>query len=234
MGNRFHSTRWTLVLRSHGESEEAKTALSELCEGYYEPVIAFLLRDGRNEDAAREMAHRFFQQVLSGGLGQADPTKGKFRTYLLGALKNFLYKQHAAGNAAKRGGTSEHVEWTEGKHSPTSESSLENSATSLNFDRDWAFALIERSLRLLESELAHKPAFFQTLKPWLQGQPDIPQSQVAETLGLSTAATKVAIHRLRARFRELLRSEVAATVSSPQEAQDELRHLIAVASNAHT
>ncbi len=220
----FHATRWTLVLRSHGQGVEAEAALSELCETYYEPVVSFLRREGRSDDDAREMAHGFFQQILTGGLGQPDPAKGRFRTYLLGALKNFLSNHRAAAHAAKRGGDVEHVEWDE------STSGAAADADTLAFDRDWAFALLERALSRLEAGLAHKPDHFQTLKPWLDGSPDQSQAFAAQTLGLSLTATKVAIHRLRTRFRELIRAEIAATVSTEEEAAIELRHLIAVAS----
>ena len=100
----------------------------------------------------------------------------------------------------------------------------------LDFDRDWAFALIARALAVLETEHAGKAEIFSTLRPWLAGGAETPQSEAAHTLGISETAVKVALHRLRARFRELIRSEVAATVADPADVTEELRHLIAVAS----
>src|SRR6187455_1111800 len=99
----FHPTQWTLVLRSRGDSAEAKAALSDLCAAYYAPVVAFLRRDGGDDDAAREMAHAFFAALLKGGVGAPDKERGKFRSYLLGALKHFVSKQRTAAAAEKRG-----------------------------------------------------------------------------------------------------------------------------------
>jgi RNA polymerase sigma-70 factor (ECF subfamily) len=226
----FHPTQWTLVLRASGEGEEAKAALSDLCAAYYAPVIAFLRRDGRDEDAARETAHAFFATLLEGGVGAPDRERGKFRSYLLGSLKHFLTKQRTAAAAEKRGAGAVLVPLvTETDTSPglplpaASEPSPE-----LIFDREWAFTLIGRALAALESEHAHRPGYFTTLKPWLEGTPDGPQSQAAERLGMSETALKVAIHRLRVRFRELIRAEVAATVHDPADTGGELKHLIAI------
>lgn len=225
----FHPTRWTLVLRSHGGGEEARAALSDLCAAYYGPVVAFLRRDGRGEDAARETAHAFFESVLTGGLGTPDPSRGRFRSYLLGALKHFLVKQRDASLADKRGGGAEHVPLVSETDTAPGLPMPAVTDDSLAFDREWALALIARALATLEAEHAHKAEFFQTLKPWLNGAANTSQAGAALTLGLSETAVKVAIHRLRTRFRELIRAEIAATVHDPSEIADELRHLIAVA-----
>jgi len=226
----FHPTRWTLVLRARGDSAEAKAALSDLCAAYYAPVVAFLRRDGRDDDAAREMAHAFFATLLGGGVGAPDKERGKFRSYLLGALKNFLSKQRTAAAAEKRGGGKEFVPLvTETDTSPgLPMPAAPEPAPELIFDREWAFTLIARALTTLESEHAHRPEYFATLKPWLDGTPDCPQSQAASRLGMSETALKVAIHRLRVRFRELIRAEVAATVFDPADTGGELKHLIAI------
>ncbi len=223
MNSSFHPTQWTLILRARGEGEVAKAALSDLCAAYYVPVVAFLRRDGRDEDAAREMTHAFFESVLAGGLGAPDPFRGRFRSYLLGALKHFLAKQRDAARAGKRGGGAEHVALDDGI-------AFDVSDDTLAFDREWAHALIARALSILKTEQAGKAAIFATLKPWLDGGSELSQADAASALGISETAVKVAIHRLRVRFRELIRSEIAATVNDPAEAADELRHLIAVAS----
>jgi RNA polymerase sigma-70 factor (ECF subfamily) len=225
----FHPTRWTLVLRSRGQGEVAKAALSDLCAAYYEPVVAFLRRDGRTEDAAREMAHGFFENVLSRGIGMPEQDRGKFRSYLLGALKHFLIKRRESAQAAKRGGLVEHVplvsetDTSPGLPLPGAEDDM------LAFDRDWALTLIARALAALEAE--QRREVFSTLKPWLDGAATPSQAEAARALGMSETAVKVAIHRLRARFRELIRAEVAATVNDPADIADELRHLITVASS---
>lgn len=227
----FHPTRWTLVLRARGEGIEAKAALSDLCAGYYEPVVGFLRRDGRKEDAARELAHAFFESVLAGGLGTPEPGRGRFRSYLLGALKHFLAKRRDAERAGKRGGGAIQVPlMAESGSSPGLPVSGTHDDT-LAFDRAWALAVIGRALASLEVEHVAKQERFTTLKPWLDGGGGkLSQADAAEVLGMSETAVKVAIHRLRARFRELIRAEIAATVNEPDEIDAELRHLVNVAS----
>jgi len=227
----FHPTRWTLVLRATGKSDEAAVALSDLCAAYYAPVVAFLRRDGRDEDAARELAHAFFERVLAGGVGRPEPGRGRFRSYLLGALKHFLSNHRAANLTAKRGSGAEHIALvTETDTAPglPLPAAPEPPPEEI-FDRAWAFTLIARALAALEAEHAEKPEHFAALKAWLDGGGDRPQAEVAEQLGLSVTAVKVAIHRLRVRFRELIRSEIAATVNDAAEAADELHHLIEIA-----
>jgi RNA polymerase sigma-70 factor (ECF subfamily) len=221
----FHPTRWTLVLRSRGQGEDAKAALSDLCAAYYEPVVSFLRREGRNDDAARETAHAFFESVLTGGVGTPDPARGRFRSYLLGALKHFLSKSREAARTGKRCGGAEHLPLD-------SATDIEPGITddTLAFDREWALTLIARALASVEQEHAHKPDLFVALKPWLDGSTTDSQADAARALGISETAVKVAIHRLRVRFRELIRAEVSATVHEPDEVGDEIRHLIAVAS----
>lgn len=225
MATNFHPTQWTLVLQARGGDEQAKIALSELCAAYYEPVLAFLQREGRDKDAAREMSHGFFESVLAGGIGSPDPQRGRFRSYLLGALKHFLTKQRDAALAKKRGGGLEHVTLLD-EHP----NALGAPDDTLAFDRDWAMTLIARSLATLESEHVRKVDYFATLKPWLNGGAEYSQAEAARTLDMSETAVKVAIHRLRVRFRELIRAEVAATLDDPDEVAEELRHLIMVAS----
>jgi RNA polymerase sigma-70 factor (ECF subfamily) len=227
----FAATRWTLVLRAGGRGEPAKAALSDLCGAYYEPVVAFLRREGRDADTARETAHAFFESVLTAGMGNPEPARGRFRSYLLGALKHFLANQRAANLAGKRGGGFEHIplaaesDTTPGLPMPAAP----ETPSEVLFDREWAFTLIARALAALEVEHAGKPEWFAALKPWLDGGGDRPQAAVADQFGLTETAVKVAIHRLRARFRELIRHEIAATVHDPSEATDELRHLIEIA-----
>ena len=221
----FHSTRWTLVLRASGGGAEAEAALADLCAAYYAPVVAFLRRDGRGEDAAREKAHAFFASVLASGVGAPERERGRFRSYLLGALKHFLSKHRDAALAEKRGGGAEHIPLTTDTAAGLPLPAAPDDA--LAFDREWAFTVIARALAALEVE---KPAHFTALKPWLDGGAACAQADAARALGMTETAVKVTIHRLRVRFRELIRAEVAATVHDPADAGDELRHLIAIAS----
>ncbi|MBN8457673.1 MAG: sigma-70 family RNA polymerase sigma factor [Verrucomicrobia bacterium] len=225
----FHPTRWTLVLRARGAGEEAKMALSELCAAYYEPVVAFLRREGRDDDAARDLAHTFFEGLLTGGVGAPEPGRGRFRSYLLGALKHFLANRRAEERAAKRGGGAEHLPLASETDTSPGIPVPGTLDDTLVFDREWALTLIGRALAALEAENGAKAGWFATLRPWLDGGAQQSQAEAARALGMSETAVKVAIHRLRERFRELVRAEVAATVDDPSEVSGELRHLIAAA-----
>lgn len=226
----FHPTQWTLVLRSRGDSEEARAALSDLCAAYYAPVVAFLRRDGRDDDAARELAHAFFAEVLESGVGSPDQERGKFRSYLLGALKHFLSRQRTMEKAEKRGGHAERIPLvTETDTSPgLPMPAAPEPEPELAYDREWALTLIARALSALEAENAERADFFVALKPWLDATPAGPQAETAAILGMSETALKVAIHRLRTRFRELIRAEIAATVHHPDDTTEELRYLICI------
>ena len=176
------------------------------------------------------MAHGFFAGLLESGMGAADRERGKFRSYLLGALKHYLSKQRTAAAAEKRGGGREHVSLV--AESDTSPGlpmpAAQEEKPELSFDREWAFTLIARALAALEAEHSHRPGFFVALKPWINATPATAQAETAQMLGMSETALKVAIHRLRTRFRELIRAEVAATVHDPADTAEELRHLIAI------
>jgi DNA-directed RNA polymerase specialized sigma24 family protein len=215
----FHTTRWTLVRNARGDSVEARDALGALCELYYEPVVSFLSRTGRDRDTARELAHGFFEKVLAGDfLGEPEPGRGRFRSYLLGALKHHLLNQRRDEGREKRGGGWEQV-GLELEHLVT--------LPDADFDRAWALAIVERALATLEREESHRADQFGALKPWLAaGEIGESQDATAARLGLSVGALKVAIHRLRRRFRDLVRSEVAATLHDPAELDDEMRHLV--------
>lgn len=228
----FHPTCWTLVLRSRGQGEEAKAALSDLCAAYYEPVVAFLRREGRSEDSARDMAHAFFGDVLSAGVGAPDPMRGRFRSYLLGALKNHISKAREAAQAGKRGGGAVHLPLADENETAPGLPMPGVTDDTLAFDKEWALTLIARALETLERENARKPEMFAALKPWLNGEAAVSQAELARSLRMSETAVKVAIHRLRERFREIIRAEIAATVNDPAEAADELRHLVAILSAA--
>lgn len=226
MDSKFQPTRWTLVLNAKGRGTEAEGALAELCDAYYGPVMAFLRREGRTEDQAREAAHTFFESVLTRGLGNPNPERGRFRSFLLGALKNFLTKSRAASLAMKRGAGAEHVALEEQFDEPPS--SAPESA--LWFDREWAFAVISRALATVEREHLGKERKFALLKPWLSGGLEQSQLEVAEELEMTVTAVKVAIYRLRERFRAAIQAEVAATVFDPADLADEFQHLIEIVS----
>lgn len=226
----FAATRWTLVLRAKEDSAEGRAALSDLCAAYYQPVFRFLACEGRSEDAARELAHEFFARVLAGrALGGADCARGRFRSYLLGALKHFLADLRDRAHAAKRGGgiAPEPLDTATGSGLTLPAAPDDDRI----FDRHWALTVIARALDAIGAELrdAGKVEQFETLKPWLTGgSAALSQADAAARLGLSEAAVKVAIHRLRQRFREAVKAEIAHTVPDGADIDDELRHLVAV------
>jgi RNA polymerase sigma-70 factor (ECF subfamily) len=230
----FAPTRWTLVLRARGESVEARGALSDLCEAYYQPVFRFLRREGRAEDAARELTQEFFARLLArGGIGAADPQRGSFRSYLLGAVKHFLSDQRDHERRAKRGSgaTPESLDAEEAGSPALQVADGASAPDDAVFDRAWALAVMDRALNSLAAEFASegKADQFVALKPWLAGDAQsLRQSEAAAHLGLSESAVKVAIHRLRKRFRELIRAEVGQTVDDAAEVDTELKYLVEV------
>jgi DNA-directed RNA polymerase specialized sigma24 family protein len=217
----FHATRWSLVLEARSRDAGGQAALSELCALYYQPVVAFLRREGRDPDAARELAHAFFESLISRGVGAPDPARGRFRSYLLGALKHFLVARRTAESAQKRGGHSEHIAW-DGSEADAAPPAAHDAA----FDRDWALAILAAAMTALEAEHARNPGSFRILRPWLDPSHDRPQKDAARDLGISEAALKVAIHRLRVRWREHVRTAVRATLHDPADLDDEMRHLL--------
>jgi len=234
-GGQFAPTRWTQVLLARGESLEAQAALSELCAAYWQPVFSFIRREGRDEDTARDLTQEFFARLLAGhGLATVEPGRGRFRSFLLGAVKHFLADARARAGAVKRGGGEAVLSIERGGTSTTTELQIPDPAgppADASFDREWAQTVVARAIEVLATEFraADKAAWFDRLKPWLLGQCDgFSQADAGRELGLSEGAVKVAIHRLRKRFRELVKAEIAQTVPDPADVQEELRYLVEV------
>lgn len=223
--SKFHTTRWTRVMAARGRSTTAQTALSELCEIYYEPVRSFIGRAWPREDAD-DLAHSFFARLLErSGLDHLEPGRGMFRSYLRGAVKHFIRDHRARESAAKRGGQAGHVSLDD------EESTIEPAISAPGdacFDRDWALNLIGRALETVKARQS-SPRQFEMLKPWLTGETEnISQSPVAAELGISIGAVKVAIHRLRKQVRLAVEREISETVSSADEVGAELDYFIQV------
>jgi RNA polymerase sigma-70 factor (ECF subfamily) len=229
-GETFRTTRWTQVNRAKAESPEGRRALAELCAAYYEPVAAFLRCQLREVDAARDLAHEFFAEVLAGNaLVHAQPERGRFRSYLLGAVKHFLSHQIQAAQRLKRGGGLESVSLNdtseiEARSVPDARVLSPDAA----FDRQWALTVLARALEALRQECAGEGrlGFFEQVKPWLTGEAAHgDQAALAAACGLNANALKVNIHRLKRRFRQLLKAEIAGTLDSPAQVEDEMRAL---------
>ncbi len=224
------------MLAARGDSPEARAAFSDLCAAYYAPVLAFVRRSTRDEDTARDRTQGFFAEIIAHhGLGRVEPGHGHFRSYLLGAVKNYLAKQHDRASAAKRGGGEVPVSIQAGTDTSEEMQIPDPTATPTDavFDREWARAVVERALNALaaESTAAGHGGQFEKLKPWLLGDvAGLSQAEAARRLEISEGAVKVAIHRLRKRFREIVKAEIAQTLDDPARVREELRYLVEVLS----
>jgi len=225
----FPDTRWSHVARSRGREPQAQTALSDLCADYYEPVFVFLRSEGRSDDDARELTQEFFSRLLSGnGVDGAEPERGRFRTFLLGAVKHFLSARREHEMREKRGGGLVPEPLDPGTASapgldPADVRTLPPDAA---FDRQWALTLLDRTLAALEAEMQDRAEVFAALTPFLTGGAEYGSIEsAAPALRMSPAALRVAIHRLRHRYRELLRTELAHTLAPGASVDDELAAL---------
>jgi RNA polymerase sigma factor (sigma-70 family) len=235
----FATTHWTCVLLARGASAEARAALNELCTAYYAPVAAFLRHSVRRGEMAEDLTQEFFTRVLTGrAFEQADPGRGRFRSYLLGAVKHFLSDVRDREQAGKRGGSAVHVSLDCGTDTSPRVDVPDPRAVSPEeaFERQWAMTLIDRALHQLQSEMNRDgtAAQFERLKPWLVGNVQESQAAVAASLGTNENAIKVAIHRLRRRFRDLVKAEIAHTVTDPAEQDAELGELIVALGRSST
>ena len=224
----FTHTRWTLVLRARPESDVGRAALAELCEAYYQPVFVFLRRMGFAEDVARDHAHSFFAHLLQRGFPGADPARGRFRSYLLGAVKYFVGDVLDHERREKRGGGAEHetIDPSDDRSPALALDDPGAPAMPEVFDREWAVAVMNRAVNTVAGQ--HTMERFAALRPWLMGDAVASQAVSAQALGMSEAAFKVAVHRIRKQFREALRHEVAQTVEADADIDDELRYLCSV------
>ena len=230
----FATTQWTRVLAARGESPDARAALSELCEAYYRPVLAFIRSWTGDDDRARDLTHDFFSRLLGGkGVAGVDPQRGRFRSFLLGAVKHFLADGRDREWAARRGGQHEHVPLKPETDTSPGTDPLDPQTPRLEkeFDRQWALTILDRVLKTLasEHEQAGKSRQFDLLKGWLTGDVEgRSHAGAAAQLGLNEGAVKVAIHRLRGRFRGLVKREIAQTLDDPAQVSDELRYLLSI------
>jgi RNA polymerase sigma-70 factor (ECF subfamily) len=235
-GNRaasFHTTRWTCVCLAKTDSEDGRKALTDLCDAYYEPVVTYLRSLLRDPESARDMSHAFFMRMLAGGtLQTADPQRGRFRHYLLGAVKHFVARQHESETRLKRGGGIEALSLDAETAGAPALQVPDDAGTSPEaaFDRQWAVTVLARAMKALEAEYQGKgkPELVARLRPWLMGESGYgDQTATAATLGLSLPAMKALIHRLRSRFRHHVKAEVSGTLDDTTTIDDEMRSLFA-------
>ena len=220
----FHTTRWSRVCLAKSDSEDGRRALADLCAAYYEPGVVFLRCELRDADAARELSHSFFAEMLSGGsILSADHERGRFRSYLLGSVKHFLANHRAHQRRQKRGGGVEHASLDDEAVQAVPDVGL--CPPDVAFDRQWATTLLGRALDSLqcEFEAKGKALIFERLKPWLTGDAEHgEQRALAESLGMNLNTLKGDILRLKQRFQELVKAEVAGTVNEGDSVRDEL------------
>jgi RNA polymerase sigma-70 factor (ECF subfamily) len=230
----FPTTLWTMVARAgRDDMAEAQAALTQLCQAYWYPLYSFVRHRGYSRHDAQDLTQTFFARLIEKrGLGRALPEQGRFRTFLLASLKNFLANDWDRVHALKRGGGQTIVsldqEMGESRfvREPSHDMTPEH-----HFERQWALTLLDQVLAALRDEYHAdgKGELFEVLKSALTGQPDA-YAGMAARLRRSEGAIKVAVHRLRHRYRELIRAAIAATVG-PGDVDDELRHLLSVLSS---
>jgi len=236
----FATTRWSLILfatDSNSDEAKARSALAELCRTYWRPIFLFVSRRGYSLEEAQDLTQDFFLMILeTDWLKHADAHRGRFRSFLLKSLQNFLCHARERSSAEKRGGKLEFIcldDWM--KEAPTQ---LAVTAEMLNslpperlFDSRWAATVVERALQRLREECESKGRLrlFEVLSAHLASdRSDVSYASLASSLGIAEAMVKKQLHNLRQRYRWLLRDEVAETVQDPGEIDDEIRHLCAV------
>jgi DNA-directed RNA polymerase specialized sigma24 family protein len=228
----FPTTRWTLVVAAGDpHRREARSALVSLCENYWYPLYAYLHRSGYPPDRAQDLTQEFFMRVLEGRyLNRADPEKGRFRSFILTSLKFFVADEEDRQRAYKRGGGAVMpLEFSSGEERYQREPAHGETPERI-FERRWALSVLDLVMEKLRDEFVHhgRPEHFQRLKVSLLGQSDVPYAALAREMNTSEGALKAAIHRLRKRYRDLFRQEIADTVADPSEVESELRYLAAV------
>ena len=230
----FSTTHWSVVLSAgQADSSQASESLEKLCRAYWPPLYSYIRRHGHDPEEAKDLTQAFFAKLLQKNFwSRADPQKGRFRSFLLTALRHFLADERDRGRTAKRGGGLAFISLDE--HA-SEERFIEGQAGNLSaeqqYDRQWAVTVLQQARAKLREEcIASGKAGLYDRVSLVEGQGEgaVPHAVIAQELGMSVSAVKSAISRLKARYGELVREEVAHTVSSPAEIPDEIRHLLAV------
>ena len=230
--SRFQSTSWSLVLAAAGNPTAAsRTALATLCQIYWSPIYAFIRRSGYDGDQAQDLTQGFLAMLLEKDyLGDADRQRGRFRSFLLTAVKHFLANEWDRAHALKRGGfqVPVSIDQVEAEAWYTPEAVEQRTPESL-FERRWALSLLERVMTKLRSDYdeAGKTDQFERILPFLYRDADkIRYEELAGKTGISAGALRQSVYRMRRKYRHLLRVEIAETVVTPEEIDDEIRFLM--------
>ena len=228
----FVTTHWSVVMNAgRGDSTRAGPALARLCQTYWYPLYAYARRRGYRAHDAQDLTQEFFARLLDGRLlARADPGRGRFRSFLLASMNHFLANEWEKARAGKRGGgcpvLSLDLAAAEQRYDLEP---VDDATPDKAFDKQWALRLLETVLTRLEQEYQRegKAALFGLLKKSLTGTRESqPYAELAASMSMSEGAIKVAVHRLRRRYRDLIREEIAQTVASPEEVDSEMRHLL--------
>ena len=227
----FHQTRWSLVRRAGSlDSPESQEALEALCRAYWFPIYAFVRRQGHSPHDAQDLTQEFFARLLaSNSIARADPRLGKFRTFLLGTLKHFLTDARRKATAWKRGGGVEIVSFQQAEAEERYQlEPVDERTPDKVFDQRWTIVLLEAAVERLRQEFqkAGKERQFEVLKTFLSSEGgEAAYAQAGAELKHSGKTVAVAVHRIRRRFRQLVRSAIAETVSTADEVEEEYRSL---------
>jgi RNA polymerase sigma factor (sigma-70 family) len=228
----FTTTHWSVVLAAQGESPAAQEALEDLCRTYWRPIYSFVRREGAKPEEAKDITQGFFLVLLERkDFSSVRQEKGRLRSFLLASLKHFMANERRDAATLKRGGGRAPIPLDEIESSDVSDFDRGDMLSAdLLYDRRWALTVLDRVFARLreESQRSLNPPLLQRLNTLLSDEPDRPsQADIAHEFGMTENAIKQAFHRLRQRYRQLLREEVAHTVATPADIEDELRHLIA-------
>ena len=231
----FHTTSWTLIRIAAGEpTAESREALAALCQKYWKPVYAFVRSRGYDREQSRDLTQEFFALLIERNyLLDADPKRGRFRSFLLAALKHFLADQWDRAHTLKRGGgqvpVSIDVTEAEGWNMPAA---VEQATPESLYERRWALSLLENVMSKLRTEFdeAGKANEFDRLSTFLNRDSESRYDALAGEMGTSAGALRMSVHRMRRRYRSLLRAEIAESVCSPAEVDEELRFLLSILS----
>ena len=229
----FTTTHWSVVLEAQSESPAAQEALEKLCRVYWRPIYGFVQRQGIGPEEAKDVTQGFFADLLEHrSLTAVRKEKGRFRSYLLGALKYFLADERRRATAIKRGKGQTLIPLEElSTHERLDMEPADPVTAEQIYERRWASTVLERVLSRSKDEYraAGNAALFDSLKQLLPDEPGAPsQADIAAQVGMTENAVRQAFHRFRQRYQSLLREEIAQTVATPGDIEDELRHLIAV------